>query len=196
MAGAVPFRFGCISLPWSFTLIFFALSTWALATNRFFSAVVRIQTDRGQTVVDTGPYRYIRHPGYLAGIMVAIFFPFMMGSWWSFIPVGIMVIAMIIRTALEDKMLINELPGICGIYSKNALPPASWNLVTKKGVNMSNIPPPLPSSTPPPPPHSPTPPGFIPPPPPPAPQQPEMVRAVVENLDQKTGVFQNKLTAW
>jgi protein-S-isoprenylcysteine O-methyltransferase Ste14 len=50
-----------------FTLIFYAFSTWALATNRFFSAVVRIQTDRGHTVVDTGPYRYIRHPGYLAG---------------------------------------------------------------------------------------------------------------------------------
>jgi protein-S-isoprenylcysteine O-methyltransferase Ste14 len=94
-----------------FTLIFYAFSTWALATNRFFSAVVRIQTDRGHTVVDTGPYRYIRHPGYLAGIMVGLFFPFMLGSWWAFIPVGIMVIFIIIRTALEDNMLKNELPG-------------------------------------------------------------------------------------
>jgi protein-S-isoprenylcysteine O-methyltransferase Ste14 len=93
------------------TIAFYALSAWALVTNRFFSAVARIQADRGQTVVDSGPYRYIRHSGYLAGIMVGLFFPPMMGSWWAFIPVGIMVIAIIIRTALEDKMLINELPG-------------------------------------------------------------------------------------
>ena len=111
-----------------FTLVFYAFSTWALVTNRFFSAVVRIQTDRGQTVVDTGPYRYIRHPGYLAGIMVALFFPLMMGSWWAYIPVGIMCIGIVIRTALEDKMLINELPGYAEYTQKTRyrLFPGIW----------------------------------------------------------------------
>jgi protein-S-isoprenylcysteine O-methyltransferase Ste14 len=93
------------------TLIFYAFSTWALAENRFFSAVVRIQTDRGQTVVDSGPYRYVRHPGYLAGMLVALTFPLTMGSWWAAIPVGIMCILLVVRTALEDRALTNELPG-------------------------------------------------------------------------------------
>jgi protein-S-isoprenylcysteine O-methyltransferase Ste14 len=82
-----------------------------LVENRFFSAVVRIQTDRGQTVVDSGPYRFVRHPGYLAGILVALAFPIMMGSWWAYIPVAMMCVLVIARTALEDKTLINELPG-------------------------------------------------------------------------------------
>ena len=93
------------------TLAFYAFSTWALAENRFFSAVVRIQTDRGQTVVDSGPYRYVRHPGYLAGILVALTFPLMMGSRWAYIPVGIMCVLMFVRTSLEDNALFNELPG-------------------------------------------------------------------------------------
>lgn len=111
-----------------FTLLFYAFSTWALVTNRFFSAVVRIQTDRGHTVVDTGPYQYVRHPGYLAGSMVALFFPFMIGSWWAFIPVGIMVIFVVLRTALEDKMLINELPGYLEYAQKTRfrLIPGIW----------------------------------------------------------------------
>jgi len=110
------------------TLVFYAFSTWALVTNRFFSAVVRIQTDRGHTVVDSGPYRIVRHPGYLAGIMVALLFPLMMGSWWAYIPVGTMCIGIIIRTALEDKTLINELPGYLEYTQKTRfrLIPGIW----------------------------------------------------------------------
>ncbi len=93
------------------TVAAFFLGTWALVENRFFSAVVRIQTERGHTVVETGPYRFIRHPGYASAAFIALMFPIMVGSWWSYIPAGFMVIAGGIRTFLEDRTLIAELPG-------------------------------------------------------------------------------------
>jgi protein-S-isoprenylcysteine O-methyltransferase Ste14 len=115
--------FACV-----FTIAFYVFSTWAFVTNRFFSAVARIQTDRGQTVIDTGPYRFIRHPGYLAGIIVALLFPLMLGSWWAIIPVFIMCILVVLRTALEDNMLINELPGYADYARKTKyrLIPGIW----------------------------------------------------------------------
>jgi len=59
----------------------YGLALWAMLVNRFFSSVVRIQSDRGQYVVTTGPYRWIRHPGYLAGIMVIVASGIALGSW-------------------------------------------------------------------------------------------------------------------
>jgi protein-S-isoprenylcysteine O-methyltransferase Ste14 len=110
------------------TLTFYAISSWALVENRFFSAVVRIQADRGQTVVDSGPYHYLRHPGYLAGMVVALAFPMMMNTWWAYIPVGIMCVLIIVRTALEDKTLNNELPGYAEYSQKTKfrLLPGIW----------------------------------------------------------------------
>jgi protein-S-isoprenylcysteine O-methyltransferase Ste14 len=89
----------------------YALVVWATGTNAFFSQVVRIQTERGQTVVSTGPYRYVRHPSYVGMILVMVGAPIMLGSWWALIPGVISAVLMIIRTALEDKMLQAELPG-------------------------------------------------------------------------------------
>ncbi len=63
-----------------------ALSSWAMAVNRFFSAVVRIQTDRGHTVITTGPYRFVRHPGYAGGAVANLAIPLMLGSAWALIP--------------------------------------------------------------------------------------------------------------
>jgi len=110
------------------TLASYAFSTWAILENRFFSAVVRIQTDRGQTVVDTGPYRFVRHPGYASGILVALLFPILIGSWWAYVPVGIMSVLVVIRTALEDKTLIAELPGYAEFTKKTRyrLLPGVW----------------------------------------------------------------------
>lgn len=110
------------------TLAAYAFSTWAILENRFFSAVVRIQTDRGQTVVDTGPYRFVRHPGYASGIVVALLFPILIGSWWAYVPVGIMLVLVVIRTALEDKTLIAELPGYAEFTKKTRyrLLPGVW----------------------------------------------------------------------
>lgn len=93
------------------TVAAYVLGIWALIENRFFSAVVRIQTDRGQTVVETGPYHFIRHPGYAAAALISLMFPIMVGSWWSYIPVGFVIAGGAIRTSLEDKTLIAELPG-------------------------------------------------------------------------------------
>jgi len=89
----------------------YAFAGWALVENRFFSSVVRIQTDRGHLVCDSGPYRIVRHPGYagnilpLAGIVLAL------GSIWTLIPAMVALIITVIRTKLEDRTLQDELPG-------------------------------------------------------------------------------------
>lgn len=79
--------------------------------NRFFSSTVRIQTDRGHTVCDTGLYKIVRHPAYLGSIIQSLGFPLLFGSLWSILPVGASVILLIIRTRMEDKTLKNELKG-------------------------------------------------------------------------------------
>ena len=87
------------------------LGTWAMIVNRFFSAVVRIQTDRGHTVVTTGPYRFVRHPAYAGGVLTYLATPFLLNSLWALIPALLTVVLIIVRTALEDKTLQAELPG-------------------------------------------------------------------------------------
>ena len=79
--------------------------------NKFFSSLMRIQTDRGHKVCDTGIYKIIRHPAYSGNIITAIGIPLILGSLWGFIPSAVSVILIIIRTSLEDKTLINELDG-------------------------------------------------------------------------------------
>ncbi len=89
----------------------YALITWALAVNRFFSSVVRIQTDRGHTVITTGPYRFVRHPGYSGIIISYLATPVALGSLWALIPAGLTVLLLVVRTALEDSTLQSELEG-------------------------------------------------------------------------------------
>ncbi len=89
----------------------FALASWAMASNRFFSSVVRIQTDRGHTVATGGPYQFVRHPGYVGGIASALGSALLLGSLWALIPTGLLISLVIIRTALEDKTLQAELGG-------------------------------------------------------------------------------------
>ena len=79
--------------------------------NKFFSSLMRIQTDRGHTVCDTGIYKIIRHPAYLGNIITALGIPLILGSLWGFVPSVVSVFLTIIRTSLEDKTLINELDG-------------------------------------------------------------------------------------
>jgi protein-S-isoprenylcysteine O-methyltransferase Ste14 len=86
-------------------------SNWALVVNRYFSAVVRIQKDRGHTVVKDGPYRLVRHPGYAGGLLAQIALPVMLGSLWALIPAVLVAICYCIRTALEDRELRTGLPG-------------------------------------------------------------------------------------
>jgi protein-S-isoprenylcysteine O-methyltransferase Ste14 len=84
---------------------------WALAENTFFSEVVRIQRDRGHQVVTTGPYRYVRHPGYLGNQVIWLCTPLALGSWLALLPGVVVVVLYVIRTALEDRTLQEELEG-------------------------------------------------------------------------------------
>jgi protein-S-isoprenylcysteine O-methyltransferase Ste14 len=89
----------------------YAVGTWAMAVNAFFSSHVRIQKDRGHYVVTTGPYAIIRHPAYSTGVISLYGAPLLLDSLWSFLPVILLSILTVIRTDLEDKTLLEELPG-------------------------------------------------------------------------------------
>ncbi len=87
------------------------IGTWAMAANRYFSATVRLQNDRGHSVAKGGPYGMIRHPGYAAGIISIVATPVLLESWIALIPAIIVVAGYIVRTALEDSFLQKNLPG-------------------------------------------------------------------------------------
>lgn len=88
-----------------------ALFMWAMGANAFFSEAVRIQEERGHTIVTNGPYRYVRHPGYVGAILALLATPLLLGSLWALIPAGLAAIGYVVRTALEDGMLQEELDG-------------------------------------------------------------------------------------
>lgn len=118
IAGLDVGRFKWSYLSIYFTLVGFVLwivsnffSTWAMAVNKFFEPTVRIQKDREHQVIMTGPYRFVRHPGYLGGAMFYIAAPFIIGSAYALIPGAVAIVLITIRTALEDKTLQNELNG-------------------------------------------------------------------------------------
>jgi protein-S-isoprenylcysteine O-methyltransferase Ste14 len=87
------------------------LFSWAMASNKFFSGVVRIQTDRGHVVESGGPYRYVRHPGYVGMIVTMLAAPLALGSLWALVPASIVTAGYGLRTALEDRTLQEELEG-------------------------------------------------------------------------------------
>ena len=89
----------------------YAIGAWALAENRFFAGVVRIQTERGHKVCDSGPYRFVRHPGYAGNLLALPGLALALSSAWTLIPAAIALIIAIIRTSLEDRTLQEELPG-------------------------------------------------------------------------------------
>jgi protein-S-isoprenylcysteine O-methyltransferase Ste14 len=87
------------------------LSAWAMIENAYFSTAVRIQSERGHTVCCTGPYRYVRHPGYVGFILQAISLPILLGTLWALVPGIAAAVFMGIRTYLEDRTLQTDLPG-------------------------------------------------------------------------------------
>lgn len=99
VAGAILFAIGS------------GLFGWAMITNAYFSAVVRIQSDRGQTVCRSGPYQFVRHPGYVGANLQSLSIPLLLGSLWALIPGIIAAALMITRAFLEDRTLQAELPG-------------------------------------------------------------------------------------
>jgi protein-S-isoprenylcysteine O-methyltransferase Ste14 len=88
-----------------------AVTAWAMAVNAFFSAVVRIQSDRGHRVVQSGPYGAIRHPGYAAMLAGTIAAPILLGSMWGLLPAAVVAAAILARTTIEDRVLHARLPG-------------------------------------------------------------------------------------
>ena len=99
IAGAVAFAAGL------------EMFSWAMIANAYFSTVARIQKERGQTVCKNGPYRFVRHPGYLGAIMQSLAIPLLLGSLWALIPGVLAAGLMIARTSFEDRMLQEELSG-------------------------------------------------------------------------------------
>jgi protein-S-isoprenylcysteine O-methyltransferase Ste14 len=115
---ALDFRFGWSTVPawaiWLGYLLFllaYGGSIWPVAVNRHFEPGVRIQKDRGQTVVDTGPYAIVRHPGYICGSLLAWGMALMLASWWALIPALAATLALAVRTIFEERTLRAELPG-------------------------------------------------------------------------------------
>ncbi len=87
------------------------MSIWATAVNRFYSRFVRIQKERGHVVISDGPYRYLRHPGYLGQMVFSLASALALGSLWALIPGSLFAVLLVVRTALEDKTLQDELEG-------------------------------------------------------------------------------------
>jgi protein-S-isoprenylcysteine O-methyltransferase Ste14 len=84
---------------------------WCAAANRFLSARSRIQSERGHTVVQHGPYRFVRHPLYASRIVQVAGLALTLGSWISLVPAVLNALLLVLRTSLEDRLLTTELPG-------------------------------------------------------------------------------------
>ena len=110
------------------TLIGHGLIVWAMGANAYFSPVVCIQEERGHRVADSGPYRIIRHPGYVGAILFSLGIPLLLESWWALIPGVISVVLYCFRTSLEDQTLVKELAGYEDYASrvKHKLLPGVW----------------------------------------------------------------------
>jgi protein-S-isoprenylcysteine O-methyltransferase Ste14 len=106
----------------------YALGSYALIENRYFSGMVRIQTDRDHHVVSSGPYGWVRHPGYAGALLTYLASPIFLEAAWAFVPVALLSVVLVIRTALEDRTLQELLPGYCEYAGKTRyrLIPGIW----------------------------------------------------------------------
>lgn len=118
IAGLDAGRFRWSQMPPGFQVVGLLGMSWAgwviwrtIKENAFASRWARIQSDRGQVVISSGPYHYVRHPMYAAIIFLFPCVSLELGSWWGLIPATMIVLLFITRTALEDHMLQDELPG-------------------------------------------------------------------------------------
>jgi protein-S-isoprenylcysteine O-methyltransferase Ste14 len=104
------------------------LTAWAMASNKFFYGVLRIAQEKGHSVYASGPYQYVRHPGYLGAIFFDLATPLILNSVWAFIPAILTVCAIFVRTSLEDKALQDGLDGYKNYAQqvRNRLLPSVW----------------------------------------------------------------------
>src|SRR5262249_21392453 len=111
----------------------YALALWAMRVNRFFSSVIRIQTDRGQHAVTTGPYAFVRHPGYAAGILIIVASGPALGSWLAAALVVIFSLPFLLYRAItEDRILQAELGGYSDYTGRVRLAARPGHLVRGK----------------------------------------------------------------
>jgi protein-S-isoprenylcysteine O-methyltransferase Ste14 len=96
---------------WVLCILGYALVVWATASNTFFSQIVRIQSERGHTVATGGPYRTVRHPAYAGAILYELAVPVLLASWPALVVSSLGALALVLRTALEDRTLQAELTG-------------------------------------------------------------------------------------
>ena len=89
----------------------YGVSVWAMLVNRFFSPVVRIQAEHGHHVVSSGPYAFVRHPGYLGTLVLMPAAGLALGSWWSILPNAACMVLAVRRLLIEDRYLQENLPG-------------------------------------------------------------------------------------
>ena len=136
VAAGLQVRFGTtVDMAWGWWAAVAALALgstawtlWAMLSNPFFAPVVRIQSERGHSVAADGPYRYVRHPGYLGAVLFALATPALLGSSWAATLLALLLPAYVLRTALEDRVLRAELPGYAG-YARDVcyrLVPGVW----------------------------------------------------------------------
>ncbi len=89
----------------------FILTSLTFRENTFLSPTVRVQHERGQTVISTGPYRYVRHPMYAGGLLLFLGTPLLLGSWYGLLLVVLLIVVVAVRAVLEERVLRDELPG-------------------------------------------------------------------------------------
>ncbi len=87
------------------------LTTWTMLHNPYFEPTVRIQEEEGHQVAKGGPYEWVRHPGYLSSLLLNLPTPLIFGVLWGYLGVAILVVALVIRTAKEDRFLMENLAG-------------------------------------------------------------------------------------
>ncbi len=106
----------------------FAIIAWSMRVNSYFSAIVRIQSERGHRVMEGGPYKFVRHPGYVGAILFTVAMPVMFGSLWGLIPAIAAAVVYVLRTKREDDTLQAELEGYRAFTQKTRyrLFPGLW----------------------------------------------------------------------
>jgi len=126
-------RFGWSAVPvWATAVaaivhtVGFAIMARAMLANTHFESTVRIQEDRDHAVVDTGPYAIVRHPGYSGFLFIIAATPPLLGSLFAFLPLAVVTAVIVLRTALEDRMLSRELPGYAEYRER-----VRWRLVPR-----------------------------------------------------------------
>lgn len=92
-------------------VVSFVLMSLTFRENSYLSATVRVQEERGQTVISTGPYHLVRHPMYAGGLFMFLGTPLLLGSWYGLLLFVLFLPALLVRTVLEERMLRQELAG-------------------------------------------------------------------------------------